>query len=99
MQRRSFRVAAIASGLITLSALGHATLGKAIESGVTFRAAGPAGLTIEGSTADLAVTDEGDNVAVTVPLGNLHTGIEVRDRHMKEKYLEVGKFPEAKLVL
>jgi polyisoprenoid-binding protein YceI len=29
----------------------------------------------------------------------LETGIELRDEHMKEKYLEVAKFPEAKLVL
>ncbi len=30
-------------------------------------------------------------------LKNLDTGIELRNEHMKEKYLEIGKFPTAKL--
>ena len=30
-----------------------------------------------------------------VVLSDLTTGIELRDKHMKEKYLEVSKFPEA----
>lgn len=30
---------------------------------------------------------------------NLETGIDLRDEHMKEKYLEVAKYPEAKLLL
>lgn len=32
-------------------------------------------------------------------LTSLDTGIDMRTRHMKEKYLEVEKFPEAKLTL
>ena len=32
-------------------------------------------------------------------LKNLDTGIELRNTHMKDKYLEVAKFPSAKLVL
>jgi len=32
-------------------------------------------------------------------LSSLETGIEMRDRHMKEKYLEVQKYPEATLEL
>lgn len=36
---------------------------------------------------------------LTVPLSGLDTGIEMRDRHMKERYLETGKFPEATLIL
>ena len=30
-----------------------------------------------------------------VPLANLATGIALRDQHMKERYLEVGRFPDA----
>jgi polyisoprenoid-binding protein YceI len=30
-------------------------------------------------------------------LNSLDTGIELRDRHMKEKYLEVSKYPKAQL--
>ncbi len=32
-------------------------------------------------------------------LGNLETGIQLRDEHMKDKYLEVGKYPTAKFIL
>lgn len=35
----------------------------------------------------------------TFVLDALKTGIDMRDRHMKEKYLETKKFPEAKLKL
>jgi polyisoprenoid-binding protein YceI len=34
-----------------------------------------------------------------VPLSNLATGIALRDRHMKEKYLEVQKYPDATLTV
>ncbi len=32
-------------------------------------------------------------------LATLNTGIDMRDRHMKEKYLEVQKYPEARLTI
>ena len=32
---------------------------------------------------------------LTIPLGELKTGIELRDNHMKNKYLEVEKYPVA----
>lgn len=35
---------------------------------------------------------------VKIPLNTLKTGIELRDKHMKEKYLETGTHPEAELV-
>jgi polyisoprenoid-binding protein YceI len=35
---------------------------------------------------------------IIVPLGKLSTGIGLRDTHMKEKYLEVQKFPNAELI-
>jgi polyisoprenoid-binding protein YceI len=35
---------------------------------------------------------------IVVGLKNLKTGMSLRDRHAKEKYLEVDKFPEAVLV-
>jgi len=36
---------------------------------------------------------------IKVPLEPLDTGIALRDRHMKEKYLEVKKYPNAELTL
>ncbi|MBX2988551.1 MAG: YceI family protein [Bdellovibrionaceae bacterium] len=35
---------------------------------------------------------------IVVGLKNLSTGIELRDRHGRDKYLEVGKYPEIVLV-
>ncbi|MFN7728965.1 MAG: YceI family protein [Bdellovibrio sp.] len=43
----------------------------------------------------------GDRVSATnikVPMDSLKTGIELRDRHMKEKYIETTKFPDAELI-
>ncbi len=52
---------------------------------------GPAGqLTVNGSKV------EGD---LTFDMTSLTSGISMRDSHMKERYLEVQKFPEAKLHL
>lgn len=33
--------------------------------------------------------------SLTIPLKELKTGIELRDEHMQNKYLEVGKYPTA----
>jgi polyisoprenoid-binding protein YceI len=67
------------------------------NASVTFNATGTAGLRIEGKTADLQLRDGDGTLTVQVPLENLTTGIALRDRHMKEKYLETTKFPNAEL--
>jgi polyisoprenoid-binding protein YceI len=90
-------MAGLGLGLFTLSAVGSAALSASTDAHVTFDAAGPAGMKIEGTTTDLAVADDGSNVTVNVPLANLTTGISLRDHHMKEKYLEVPKYPAASL--
>lgn len=44
------------------------------------------------------VVKEGNNYKaenITIPLKDLKTGIELRDNHMKNKYLEVEKYPVA----
>lgn len=76
-----------------------AKLASSGSSSVTFAATGPAGMRIVGTTSDLTVADDAQNVTVTVPLANLKTGIDLRDRHMREKYLEIGKYPNAELVV
>jgi len=63
----------------------------------TFHATGPGGLRINGSTPDVRVLDDGKTFSVFVPLKDVDTGIAMRNRHLKERYLEVGKFPEAHL--
>jgi polyisoprenoid-binding protein YceI len=89
------------SGLVaTLAAtVAHAAFSSPRDTRVSFSASGPAGLKIEGTTSELKVTEEGGNVLVDVPLANLATGIALRDQHMKEKYLEVGKYPDAVLTV
>lgn len=64
----------------------------------TFTASGPAGMSIVGTTSDLVVTEDAQGgVAVTVKLGALTTGMSLRDKHMREKYLEVQTYPTAVL--
>lgn len=53
----------------------------------------------------VAQSNESDPAKVTVKgtfeveLASLKTGMSLRDKHMKEKYLEVGKFPVAALTI
>jgi len=74
----------------------------------TFLAIGnPSAIRIEGKgqgpEGDLAVRGEGQNVFIggtlKVDMKSYETGISMRDRHMKEKYLEVEKFQTANLTL
>lgn len=50
----------------------------------------------EGSLKVTGAKVEGD---LTFDMTSLNSGISMRDTHMKEKYLETGKFPQAKLHL
>jgi polyisoprenoid-binding protein YceI len=87
--------AVAACALLTDVALGALSAPSGAKVG--FQASGPAGMKIEGTTSDLNVTDDGATLTIDVPLANLSTGIALRDHHMREKYLEVGKFPSATL--
>lgn len=65
----------------------------------------PGFLKIRGESKDKAPTgqlefkDEGVKGAFAFDLRSLETGIDMRNEHMKEKYLEVGKFPTATFAL
>jgi polyisoprenoid-binding protein YceI len=84
-----------------LSALPGVSLAAVQGSGgaVTFDAKGPAGFKLEGKTSDVSVSETAGTVRVSVGLSTLDTGIELRNRHMREKYLEVQKYPTAVLVV
>lgn len=74
------------------------------ESSVAFKATGrPSALKINGQGAKLlgkVTTSEGViSGQLKVKLNDFQTGISLRDRHMKEKYLETSKFPDAILTL
>lgn len=71
---------------------------------VAFHAVGSPGfVTIDGkgAAATGTINQAGGKVEgkFSCDLSKLETGIALRDRHMREKYLEVGKYPKAELVL
>jgi polyisoprenoid-binding protein YceI len=50
------------------------------------------------TSADFVLEENILNGFFIVSLADLDSGIELRDKHLKEEYLEIQKFPEAKLV-
>ncbi len=78
------------------------------KSEVSFLAVGtPSSIKIRGKAEDPKETLKGTftwagktiSGTATVNLDKLNTGIELRDKHMKEKYLETQKFPQSELTL
>ena len=98
-RRQLLLIAAASTAVASVSAAGYAALGSASDMNVGFECTGPAGFKITGKTTELGVTEENGNVVVTVGLGKLSTGIDLRDHHMRDKYLEVGKFPTTTLTI
>jgi polyisoprenoid-binding protein YceI len=77
----------------------NAQLSRTGTPSVVFTAAGPAGLKIEGRTNELEVAEANASVTVAVALAGLDTGIALRNKHMREKYLETAKYPSAELLV
>jgi polyisoprenoid-binding protein YceI len=98
-RRKRLWIVAVASCLFSVTVAGHAALSSPTGTQVTFRAAGPAGLSIEGTTPDLKAAEDGGNLVIVVSLANLTTGIGLRDQHMKNRYLEVARYPESTLTI
>jgi polyisoprenoid-binding protein YceI len=96
--RTSLVAAAVLVACATVSIVAAAKLKKTGASSTNFKAAGPAGLTIDGRTSDMTTADDGTTVTITVPLGNITTGIGLRDEHAK-KALEVDKYPTTSLAV
>jgi polyisoprenoid-binding protein YceI len=63
---------------------------------VTVHAHGPAGLRIEGKSAEVSLEEEASALVFRVPLAPIDTGIGLRNRHLREA-LEAEKFPTASL--
>jgi polyisoprenoid-binding protein YceI len=80
----------------TFSLVAAAKLSKTGTSTTAFKVAGPAGLTINGTTSDMTIADDGTTVTITVPLNNVDTGIGLRNEHTK-KALEIDKYPTTTL--
>ena len=91
----------LAVAILAVAGLADAKLSRVGDQAAKahFHASGPAGMAIDGSTTDVAVTDDGTSLKVVVTLSKLETGVKLRDEHTREKYLEVGKYPTATLTV
>ncbi len=72
------------------------------KSNIAFTAIGrPSFIKAKGNMAlkSANITQNGEFISgeFVVDLNNLKSGIELRDQHLKEKYLEVNKYPLAKI--
>lgn len=99
LPRSGLLFSAVAATALAVVIPAHAAFGRAREGAVSFFAKGPAGLKIEGKTSEISVSEQAGKVHFVVPLANLDTGISLRNKHMREKYLEVAKYPNAELVV
>ncbi len=95
--QRSMALFGISLAGAAIALVAEAGLSGISDPVVTFRAVGPAGLHIDGKESQLEVGDDGQKVTLVVPVSGFETGIALRDRHMKEKYLETQKYPTATL--
>lgn len=97
---------AFALGLISLSSLAAQAAPAPLQGTgkVEFVAIGrPSAVKIHGEgsglTSTLAFSQKSVQGHFDFPVDQFDTGIDMRTRHMKEKYLETGKFPKASLEL
>lgn len=84
---------------LSLPTLAVAALTRTGDASAGFLAVGPAGLKVEGKTSEVEVAEVDGKVRIGVPLANVDTGIALRNKHMREKYLEVATYPRAELVV
>jgi polyisoprenoid-binding protein YceI len=98
---RTFRVAAAVTALVLGLASATAEAGTLRLAGVPkvsfFAKGSPGALDIEGKTSTLVFTDDGTTLTFKVPMATVKTGIELRDQHMRDNYVEVAKYPEVTL--
>ncbi|MFI5298824.1 MAG: YceI family protein [Polyangiales bacterium] len=92
------RVAAVTAALsiVGVSSLAWAGYQKTGTASIAFHAGTNAEVTIDGTSNDLSVADDGTTVTFTAPVASLKTGIDLRDTHLR-KYLEAEKYPTVTL--
>jgi polyisoprenoid-binding protein YceI len=96
MKRLNPALLFVAASLMSFAAAAAYTR-TADPGNVIFHGSGPGGLRIEGKTSAVELKEDDKILTITVPLKDLTTGISLRDNHMRNKYLEVEKFPETHL--
>lgn len=77
-----------------------AKLGNARNAAVLARTTATGSLRIEARTSELRVEEDPQGmVRIAVPLAGLDTGIALRNRHLREKYLQTDQYPNAELTV
>jgi polyisoprenoid-binding protein YceI len=92
----------LASCLCTITSLQANWNSVARQGIVQFEAVGkPAMIKIKGEAKQfntfIKIENNGLHLTSELDLSTMTTGIDLRDEHMKDNYLEVNKFPKAKL--
>jgi polyisoprenoid-binding protein YceI len=78
----------------------HAGLQVAGTPKVAFEATmSPSFMSMEGASSVARVNDDGAALLFSVPFASVSTGIDLRDDHMRDNYLDVARFPDATLKL
>lgn len=96
----NFRALTATLVLALVPVIAEAKLAKTSgASSAVFHAAGPGGLKIDGRTSEVSVADDGTHIAISVQLAGIDTGVSLRNKHMREKYLQTDKFPAAVLTV
>lgn len=85
--------------LLVASPAGATELAIEGKPTAVFFASGPAGLKIEGKAKTVTLVDEGDTLVFTVKVEDVDTGIALRNKHMRQKYVKTDEFPDAILVV
>lgn len=97
--RRSFLFVTVAICALSFTLAAYAKLARTGSASVKFHAdTNVPFLSVDGTTNQLTLADDGTTLTITVPLATLSTGIGLRDTHMKNA-LEVDKFPNAELAI
>ncbi len=99
MNRSALTLSLSTFAVLAVAMSADAKLSATGTSAVEFHATGPVGLKINGRSNVVQVTSDDKTITITVPLANLDTGMGMRNTHMKDKYLEVSKYPNAVLVV
>jgi hypothetical protein len=86
-------------GVIAFSSPGYAADSGLRNPKVTFTATGPAGLQVVGTGTELTMETQGPTLVFRVLLRSITTGIGLRDRQMRDKYLEIESYPFVELRL
>ncbi|MDP2315488.1 MAG: YceI family protein [Pseudomonadota bacterium] len=99
--RRALVAAAIVGSAAMLApSLAHAAMTVSGKPKISFFATGSPGfLDIEGESSTVTTTDDGTRLTFVVPMTTVSTGIDMRDSHMNDEYVQVAQFPNATLSL